>query len=175
MVGDGPLIQVDDEQLLATGVNPGGPMLLSVVLYGKDDELLVDIRDNEWISGDPLPWDIQADHQRLRLRSKAYDVRLQIDARRQPVTIRAKLWWKGVGVSLTGAGIRVDNTGSSLEDLALVQGGLRLSLQGGLTLRPFGDEMMIVSDPDPILRLTHAVAAFQRSKGVMVPFRDLPS
>jgi len=92
-VGDGSLISVDDENLISLQI-VDGRLELSVKLYDKNDDLIAEIRGNEWISGDPLPWDLEAKFQWLRVRRKLRDISLEVDVRRVPINIRADIWRK---------------------------------------------------------------------------------
>jgi len=39
---------------------------LSVKLYNQNDQLPVHIENNEWISGDPIPWDLESSASTVR-------------------------------------------------------------------------------------------------------------
>jgi hypothetical protein len=56
------------------------------------------IERNEWMSGDPAPWDLESDYQYLGLRSKPYDVILEIHAQNAPLRLRAQLRRRGVEI-----------------------------------------------------------------------------
>jgi hypothetical protein len=101
LVADGDLVLVDGEPLLGLKKRESGRLELSIKLYDANDVLLVRIERNEWISdGDSLPWDIESDFQYLRIRQRKGDIRLEIDAREQPIQLRANLWRKGQNISL---------------------------------------------------------------------------
>jgi hypothetical protein len=53
-------------------------------LYDRDDNLLALIHENEWLAGDPLPWDLEASFRRLTLRHKRGVVALALDATAEP-------------------------------------------------------------------------------------------
>jgi hypothetical protein len=84
-----------------------GMLKLSLTVYDRDDRLLVVIEDNEWLSGDPLPWDIEASFQRLTLREKARTINLGLNARSIPPFLAAELW-KGACQSTPTSGILFD-------------------------------------------------------------------
>lgn len=93
-VGDGDFLIVDDESLLSIEIYEG-KLELSMKLYDPNDNLVAEIERNEWISGDPLPWDIVPRYQWLRIRRKLRDIQLEIDAKKIPIKIRADMWRKG--------------------------------------------------------------------------------
>jgi len=99
-VGDGDFIIVDDESLLSIQINEN-KLELSMKLYDKEDKLIADIFRNEWISGDPFPWDLEFKFQWLRIRRKLRDIQLEIDARKYPINIRADMWRYGQNFNLT--------------------------------------------------------------------------
>jgi hypothetical protein len=77
VVNQGPILSIDGEVLLALRVDEG-MLKLSLTVYDREDRLLVLIEDNEWLSGDPLPWDIEA------LREKARMINLDLNAKSIP-------------------------------------------------------------------------------------------
>lgn len=98
-VGDGDFLIVDDESLLSIEIYEGR-LELSMKLYDQKDNLVAEIERNEWISGDPLPWDLESKFQWVRIRRKLRDIELEIDARRFPIKLRADMWRKGVNFQL---------------------------------------------------------------------------
>lgn len=98
-VGDGNFILVDQENLLSIEVE-NGRLELSMQLYDRNDNLLALIKRNEWVSGDPLPWDLESQFQWLKIRRKLRDIALEIDARKFPIEIRADMWRNGQNFQL---------------------------------------------------------------------------
>ena len=98
-VGDGNFIIVDGENLLSIEINEGR-LELSMKLYDQKDNLVAVIKRNEWISGNPLPWDLESKFQWLRIRRKLRDIQLEIDAKKYPIDIRADMWRKGQNFQL---------------------------------------------------------------------------
>ena len=106
VIGDGPFLRMNGEDIL--GFNIGDNNLqISLRLFSEADELLVEIDRNEWISGDPLPWDIEADWQVLTLRERARQISLSLNAKAVPIEIRAELWRAGKRVLLDSNGISI--------------------------------------------------------------------
>jgi hypothetical protein len=170
LVGEGPLIAVDGEPLLATTPSPDGVIQLSASLYDEQDSLVAAISENEWISGDPLPWDIESDHQRLRIRSALYKVDLDLDAGKEPIRLRGELWRRGNRFSLRPSGVRIHGglaSRSGFEDVALVRVGLDIKSAGELVIYPLGEKGFFVSESDPTRRL---VVALQRLHENPAPF-----
>lgn len=109
-VGDSCFIQVDDHNLLAMELSADGRLLLSLQLYDSNDNLLAIIDRNEWISGDPLPWDIESSFQRLKIRRKAGNIALEINTHSMPITVRADLWRLKQNIRLSETEIAVNGT-----------------------------------------------------------------
>jgi hypothetical protein len=164
MVGDGPLIAVDDEPVLVTRPGTENVLELSARLYDEGDRLIAEIEDNEWIAGDPLPWDMESDHQRLLLRSALYKVTLDVDARKEPVRLRGRLWRHGRAVNLRPSGVQIGaaEAGVSFADLGIVRAGLNVDTAGNtLQIKPLGGQQWaFVSESDPTRRLINSVQAF---------------
>jgi hypothetical protein len=128
-VGSGFKFVVDEEPLLSLRTDEAGRLLLSVNLYGPDDELLLVISDNEWISGDPLPWDIEYGYNVLTLRRAERRVSLDIDARSVPVAIAGEMWRKNQNFSLRHDSLKfngvVETRACSRAGMGSASGGLR--------------------------------------------------
>lgn len=93
-IGDGFKLVVDHEPLLRIESDEEGHLLISVDLYDRNNLLLASIVKNEWITGDPLPWDFEFGFRWLRIRRKQRDIALYIDARNHPVNISGDFWRK---------------------------------------------------------------------------------
>ena len=94
-VGEGTCLRIDGQDILGFTLGEGN-LEISLRLFNQAEELLLEIDRNEWISGDPLPWDIEADWQRITLRQKARDIAISIDAREVPLSILSQILakWK---------------------------------------------------------------------------------
>jgi hypothetical protein len=171
MVGDMAFVVANGEPLLSlSSAQDNGQLELAVTLYDESDALLALIDRNEWVTGDPFPWDIESDFQYLRIRRKLGDISLEIDARRDPVRLRADLWRGGHRIRLSPRGIQIDGenvTGVGIQNLGLVAMGIDLHTdEGRVTLSPdarFGSGVL-VSQPTFTDRLVESVAAFNRLK-----------
>jgi hypothetical protein len=107
-VGSGFKLVVDGEPLLHLRADPNGRLLLSLDLYDPEDRLLLVVRDNEWISGDPLPWDFEYAYNQLKLRRADRDVSAVINARVQPVEISGEFWRSRQRFSIQRDALRFD-------------------------------------------------------------------
>ena len=124
-IGDGDFLLVDGENLLATEIN-NGRLELSMKLYDQKDNLVAEIKRNEWISGDPLPWDLESKFQWLRIRRKLRDIELEIDARKYPIGIRADMWRNGQNFQLNANEILFNGVRKNIGFINLCFVALRL-------------------------------------------------
>ena len=121
IVGSGTFLKMSGEEIIGLTLGPDKNIELSIKLYSKNDELLAEINNNEWISGDPLPWDIESDWQTLKLRERTRNISISIDARTVPMRIQADLWRKGENFKADKIGIFINSRSSvSLQNMALV-------------------------------------------------------
>lgn len=159
VVGSGTFLRVGGEDLIGFSLNEG-ILEISIRLYREADELLLDIQRNEWMSGNPLPWDIKADWQTLTLRQSLRNISLTLDAKKVPMQIEGRFYKNGKCVTLDKEGIRWGGKKpSGIYDLALV--GLLLELEmtdSGMRLgphpaNPYG---MLISWPNRRERLWKA-------------------
>ncbi len=93
--GSGAKLAVDDKPLLQLAEDARGRLQLSADLYDENDQLLALIERNDWVTGDPTPWDIEFRHNWLRIHAKAYRISLTIDAKVEPVILTGRLWRAG--------------------------------------------------------------------------------
>lgn len=108
-VGNGDLIKVDNETLVSVKINEFGTLNLSLILYDNNQNKLVEIKENEWLSVYPFPWDIRSKHQILEIRSKKGDINLLINAKKFPISISGSLWYKNQKIKLSKNNITFDN------------------------------------------------------------------
>jgi hypothetical protein len=172
LVNDGVLISVDDEPLLQFAVEDRR-VLLSLDLFDEADSLLALIEQNEWVSGDPAIWDLEASYQRLTIRQAPGDVRMRLDVRALPMTLRVRLWRHGHLIDLAPDRILVGSRdavlagGFGMEARYLGFVGMRLALSthdGALSMVP--DERygqgLLVSEGDRVRRLAKCVNGLSR-------------
>lgn len=141
-VGEGTVLQIDGEDIL--GFNLGeGNLEISLRLFSQTDELLLEIDRNEWVSGDPLPSDIEADWQNLKLRERARQISLSLNAKEIPLEIRAQFWRNGKYLRCDRDGIMVGPGNIGLKELALV--GTTISIDTARVSFGYGTDGVIVS------------------------------
>lgn len=104
-IRDSFLLTVDRVPLLTLGLDSRGILEVSLPLYDEKDNLLAEIKDNEWTSGQNLPWDLESRYQWLKLRQRRYKTALEVDARTYPLKIRGNLWYKQQNFEITEDGL----------------------------------------------------------------------
>jgi len=161
-VGDGTFILVDGENLLSIEINEGR-LELSMKLYDKEDNLVAEVRRNEWISGNPLPWDLESKFQWFRIRRKPRDIELEIDAREYPIDIRANMWRKGQNFQL--------NPNLLLFNGVVKQAGLRNLCLVALQLEADTSNQKFSISPDPRFGKGHIVSESDIRKRVKMGLR----
>ncbi len=167
-VGEGDFILVDQDSLLSLSVN-SGRLELSIKLYDHNDQLLVHIENNEWISGDPMPWDLKSSFQWLRIRHKLRNIALEIDARKIPIKLRANLYRKGQNFQLNPRQIIFNGIVQNVGFVNLCFVALRLvadtsSRQFKLEPDPRFGKGILVSWPDIQERIEKGLKAWEQLK-----------
>jgi hypothetical protein len=132
--GNVELLRVDGEGLLALLLDDDGQFYLSVTVYDQDDNLLLRIDRNEWITGDAALWDIEYGFRYLNLHRAHRNIVLDIDARQDPIRLRADLWRHGNNIQLGPPGDH---------DVVVTGMGQRFSLVAGMN----GHNMCVHVDP----------------------------
>src|ERR1700692_4051167 len=127
VVGEGSFIRVDNDDILSLHMGPQN-LEISLKLYSETDALLIEIVRNEWISGDPLPWDIEADWQTLTLRERNRKISIFVNAKTVPMQLRGEFWRSGKAIVVDKNGHVVRGQSAlGLRNPALVGGGLELN------------------------------------------------
>jgi hypothetical protein len=165
-VGPGFKFLVDNESLLTLASDSGGRLSLSLTLYDEADQLQFIVDENEWVTGDPAPWDIQYGYNVLKIRRKLGDVTLDIDARALPVSVRGTLNRKQQTYSMSPSTLSVNGVVNDVafSHLGLVAIQLAADTKAGtFTFGPYHPFRagMIVSESDPAERLRKSLQAYQ--------------
>jgi hypothetical protein len=171
MVGDHPLVTVDGHELLGLKADADtGQLLITANVYDDDGTPLALIEDNELMAGNPFPWDIESDFQYLRLRERLRHITLEVDARAEPVRLRADLRLAGQRIHVSPRGIVLGDNAVTIAALGLVGSGLEIDSATNRTkivsMLPKG--ATLVSEPDSIQRLVKSVEAWNRLKGASI-------
>lgn len=148
-IGVGDFLIVDKENLLSLRINEG-KLELSIRLYDQNDVLVAEIQNNEWVSGNPLPWDIESSFQWLRIRRKLRDIEFMLDARVNPIDLRADMWRKGQNFQLDSNEIRFNGVKTDVGFINLCFVALRLEADTSTKT--------ITIVPDPLFGAGHLVA-----------------
>lgn len=169
LANDGFLLAVDKEPLLVINSNQNGQLELTLSLYDSEDNLLVEIEKNEWITGDPSVWDFEYKYQWLKLWRKKRGISLEIDARTVPLNIKAEIWRKRQNFKLSKKGLYFNGVvkNASIVNLCLVG----MYLNADIKKKEFQivpDEKLgrgvLVSQPDVKKRIEQGLEALQKLK-----------
>jgi SEC-C motif len=167
LVGPGFKFLIDDESLLQIRLSYEGRLLVSLSLYDEEDQLLFCVADNEWITGDPQPWDFEFAYNILKLRRRTGSITLDVDARKTPLKILGEFWRKQQKISIRKDGLIfngiVKNAG--MFNLGLV--GMQLTVDiakssASWSRDPRLKNGLIVSWPNPIERLDRSIQAYKK-------------
>jgi hypothetical protein len=142
IVGEDASFSIGGETLFRIGlVRPSRTLTVSATLYDEAGTCLAIIEENEWVSGDPFPWDIESDHQQLAIRQRRGQIALEVDARKEPVEVRAELWRDKHRVSLTPSGIALGDREAAVKFINL---GL---VAFSIDLDPATGDAQMITDP----------------------------
>lgn len=178
-IGPGFKVIVDGESLLRLDCDSRGRLMLSIDLRDGQNKVLALIDRNEWIAGDPMPWDIEFGYNTLTVRQRAGTISLNIDARGAFVSIRGTLQSAGQTFEVAKDAIRFNGVapGSGLAHLGLVGACLVADTQAGtLSIAPYPriGRCAIVSEGDRKVRLAKGVVEYKRLVGGAIASRNDP-
>ncbi len=106
--GEGDLLRINGESTISVRLSDRGTLLLSLVLRDASDKVVVEIKDNEWLSGDEMPWDIRFEHRKLTINSAPYQISLDVDSGSNPIAVRGTIWGGGKLLKIDSKGLHVD-------------------------------------------------------------------
>lgn len=166
LVGTGFKFTVDGAPLLSLDRDSDGRLQLSLNLYDRADSLLLTIHNNEWITGDPMPWDVEFSHRKFVLRRKRGEVTLSINARRAPILLHGQLWRKGQLFEMNDRVFRFNGVvrDTMFSEIGFVGSSFSADTASGLfqiVPDPRLGAAMFVNDPDRLLRLEMCFAALR--------------
>lgn len=153
---------IDSVPLLKIGVS-NNILTISISLFDDQEQLLCEIVDNDWISGDSIVWDVWSMYQKLKIRTKLGDIRLGIDATKMPLELRAKLKKNGKTVEISPK--KIISTGGkggnlNMRDAALCNTNINFDTQNNtLTI---GGGALIHIEPDLNKQLEWGKAEMQK-------------
>jgi hypothetical protein len=136
LINDAAVVLVDGESLLGLSIVEER-LNISVALYDEEDRLLLLIDQNEWLTGDPAVWDIEATHQKFVLRMKPRDVRLSIDASVEPMRVQASLRRAGQRIDFRPKGIEINGVVKEAGMSALGLVGFRIVIDTAAAQLPW--------------------------------------
>lgn len=176
MAGEGSLIEVDDVPLLQLHMGQERTLELSLTLYNENDELLALIERNDWIIGDPFPWDFEFGIRWMTVRERHGLVAITIDARKPPIKILGHIWHKGQHFRINERHVVINGVVGKvgLVGLGLVAMKLRADTHtGNLELASnHASGGKIVSQP-PEKIMEHTMREWQRTSRPMWPWNAL--
>jgi hypothetical protein len=177
--GAGVKLVVDGQPLLKLKLDEGGRLALSLDVYAEDDTLLISIVDNEWISGDPLPWDLQFGYRWLTLRQRERHIALSLDARQQPVRVLGELWRKGQQFVIRQEALLFNGVAHNVGFANLGFAGMMLTAdtaakQFAMAPDPAIGRGIMVSRADTTERFEEGLKAYQGLLARMNPGRNDP-
>jgi len=166
-VGAGLKLLVDDEPLLAITSDCDGHLALSATIYDRDDNLLLLLDKNEWVTGDSLPWDVQYGYNRISVRQRRGDISLEVDARRLPVAIKGRLHRKAQTFQVNASTLRIDGVRENIQYQRLGLVAMQIVVDTAARVIRFGpyapfQHGMLVSNPDAAERLRLSLEAYRR-------------
>lgn len=124
VVGEGCFLRILGQEILSLSLSDQN-LELSLKLFSPAGELLVDIYKNEWVAGDPMPWDIKADWQVLTLYERSRRISVSLNAKTVPLQIQGEFYYDNRRVSVTNRAILIEGTpNTSFSNFAFVGGGI---------------------------------------------------
>ncbi len=138
IVGSGYQVSVDDELLLGIEIGERNDLLITLSLYDSHDNLALHIVRNEWILGADLVSNVIVEQKRIRIQSPLLENSFEIDARQEFLKVRGSLRYKGTGIDIWSAYLRIAQA-VSLRGIVFFDAGIAVRLRGGVTIANVAD------------------------------------
>lgn len=100
-INDREVITIDNETIIELSQSDEGAVLLSLKLYDDKNNLLIQIEENEWVSGDYLPWDIESSFQLIKIRQKKGRIILDLDTKGDTISLTGTIFYNGLELKIT--------------------------------------------------------------------------
>jgi len=178
-VNDGTVLAFRDRPVLSVGTNEDGGLEVSVLLEDEAGRTLALIEKNEWITGDPNIWDLQAGYKWMKLRQKKGKIVLEIDGGQWPIMVRAHLWGEGRQIFVGPNGLAFGGVRRSVEWFNMTFAAMSFSFDafeesgvgpGSIALRPVPNpkygtgKLWSGTDPDVLAEALQYLASQQASR-----------
>lgn len=165
LVGDFAGVTIDGDDVFVIKVDAESVMKLSAKIYDANNMLIAEILDNEWISGNPMAWDIRATWTTFSIREKAGHINISLDTGKIPTQVTGRLFKNGAEVRFGREILMRSNPQqkpSGIAHLALVNLRLKIdTVANSVAVVPDGSGLF-VSHPNPRQRLYQAREGLQR-------------
>jgi hypothetical protein len=151
LVGDALNLHIGGKRVLGLRRTDLDTLSISMEVTSADGKPVLTLQDNDWMSADELPWDLEVDWGKIRIRQAPRHVLLEFDATKIPMRLRGTWHWAGQKVSFENHSTIIGH--QRLSNLGLVGFNFELSNGGMKFGPPDGRSGCIVSEPDPQQRL----------------------
>ena len=165
----GPLLVVDDYILVQARAD-GNSLLVSLVVLDENDQILLRITDNEWVTGDAELYDLESRWRRLVVRRRLGDVLLDVDGRTYPYRIKGQLQKSGRVARLRHSGMQLEANPSWRPTLRSVPEravGVELRSDGGLQLFDEDDFVLFSHEMRPVEMPLNRLVAWHKYLGTV--------
>ena len=105
LIGHEGIVRIDGIDMVRFGLDEEGHVLLSVRLFDSQNQLLLEIDNNEWVTGSALPWDIEASFQSLVIRERRGVISLDVRTDGKIIWLNGVFWHNRAQVQLRPSGI----------------------------------------------------------------------
>jgi hypothetical protein len=170
LIGNGSKLAIDGTSLLRIRVGRDRRLLVSMDLRDDDDRSILNVVDNEWVTGESSPWDIEFRYNYMRVRSELRKIDLEIDARSEPLSLSGMLRLRRHEFRLQDSGLSIVNPtggGVSIVGIAMVLSRLEYQVSSKrLAFAPdpgFGAGFMVAGQTDLLQRSLQALDKHLRS------------
>lgn len=151
LVGDILNLHIGGKRVLGLQRTDIDTLSISMEVTNADGKRILTLEDNDWMSLDELPWDLEADWGKILIRQAPRHILLEFDATKVPIRLRGKWYWAGHRISFENHAVKIGHVRFS--NLGFVGVNFDLSDKGIKFGPPEGQSGCIVSEADPRERL----------------------
>ena len=111
LIGDGPVVRSKNVNYIEVYCNEDDMLEISLQLFNENNENVIKVVRNEWVTGNAQLWDLEfiSASKVLKIKEKKGLTNLEINVKNIPVTIKGELWIDGKPLKLASNGITYNN------------------------------------------------------------------
>ncbi|MDF2448772.1 MAG: hypothetical protein K0R26_1276 [Bacteroidota bacterium] len=159
-INDNEIITIDEEKIIELSQSENGAINLSLRLFDSDNKLILEIDENEWISGD-----MECSFQLLKLRQKMGKIAVTVDTRKNYISLTGTILYNGIELKITET--KMFSTQLNAINTCFIGSTIKFNSNQktiSLNVHPVFKIAKVVTDPNREIRIRKGLKLFEEMK-----------